>query len=313
MLRRLLPLFLLASCGLDNEVGQDGRYRASPGAPITDSALYPLERMLVLEHDAASERALVYYFTGALSQAELGIPDLRRIAAGHGRFQMAFDTPLTNYLDAALAGHGRTIDLRTGPTTSLALTALEDPDLGPTGASRMLASTENPDLPIATYFGVLEAAGELPRLELLVNGPNWTIEPALGALELSIEATDDGFALDYGDASRADYVIVELAQRIEETAEDGRVLDALVRTTLAPGAPYEVTTALLTDVAEKGCFSNRGALHLRVTQVARVYERASEGDSAVVQQRRDTLVLAPELWTAWLDDPEPAEYCSEYE
>jgi hypothetical protein len=143
--------------------------------------------------------------------------------------------------------------------------------------------------------------------------------------ELSFTRDAEKVALEY--KSAADYVVIELTQSIQErkTAADAkndgdageaepRILDALVRTSLAPGTAYAVTPPLLTDVAGKGCWSRERTIEARLHQISRHYRQVrTRGDWAVVYERVDSLEVSVEDWTALLGDPKQATYCKDYE
>ena len=91
------------ACGPESGVGQDGEYTFVSTAPVVDSTPYPLHDLVQVEQDDDRGVALVYLFSGELGQAGLGLPDLRRVARQFGRFQMAFDTPRSNFTRGVLA------------------------------------------------------------------------------------------------------------------------------------------------------------------------------------------------------------------
>jgi hypothetical protein len=86
-----------------------------------------------------------------------------------------------------------------------------------------------------------------------------------------------------------------------------------VRTSLAPGKAYELTSPLLTDVAGKGCWSRERTIEARLHQISRRYQMRARGDWAVVYERIDSLEVSIDDWTALLGDPKLATYCKDYE
>jgi hypothetical protein len=261
-------------------------------------------------------------FRGDLRTADLGLEDLRRIAARHGGFQMAFDPERKRFAEAdAIKSHGNPLPAQLGDR-DLPLARLGNADLVTSGANRWLASVSSTDYDVSAYFGVIDSEDALSPITISRAGVDY--DPKDQSPELSFTRDAEKLALEY--QSGADYVVIELAQSIQErkTAvvgkNDGdggeaepRILDALVRTSLAPGTAYEVTPLLLTDVAGKGCWSRERTIEARLHQISRRYQVRAGGDWAVVYERIDSLEVSVEDWTALLGDPNPATYCKDYE
>jgi hypothetical protein len=301
-----LWLSLVCACGFGHDVEQDGQYAIVPGTRVDDGAFYPLDRLLIIEQDLRVGQTRLYYFTGELHAADLGLEDVRRIGTRHGGFQIAFDAPREFIEPAKVEGHGRSQHLHAGGD-DIELLRLDNDGLTDSGALRFLTSVSSSDYDVAAYFGVIDREGPLD--ELSIDDTDIRYQPHTPSPELGIKTEDDQLALDYRVA--ADYLVVELSQPIE-SHEDERKLDALVRTSLAPGSPYVLTPALLTDVTGQGCWSREHSLELRLHQVVRAYTPAAHS-WAVIHERIDVHELAPETWSSLLGEPKPPAYCSEFE
>jgi hypothetical protein len=301
-------------CGLDPGVGQPGQYSFVPGAPVVDSTPYPLEHLMVVEEDSASGLALIYLFAGELAAAGLGLQDLRRVALGHLRFQMAFDRPRSRFAQEALADSAGGMRLRVGDADETVLVALDDRGLVQSGASRWLSSVTSDDYAVRAYFAAVEYQGPAPALAVEFESADIGPRTQLPALELTVETGDDGeLTLHHGSAEGADYVILELGQPITGKQTPRQPLDALARMTLARGTPLAIGAALLDGLAAQGCWSAERPLQLRVTQVARDYLAQPRGGAAVIHQREDAMAIEPEVWAARGASVEPAAYCADFE
>jgi hypothetical protein len=307
-MRRARWLWLLTcwACGFGHEVAQDGAYAVVPGTRVDDSAFYPLDRLLIVEQDLRVGQTRLYYFSGELHAADLGLPDLRRIGARHGGFQMAFDAQREFIEPADIEGKGRSLRAHAGDD-EIELVKLDNNGLIDSGAQRYLSSVSSTDYAVAAYFGVIDREG--PLAELSIEGTDIRHEPQLPSPELGIEREDEQLALDY--RVDADYLMVELSQPLESRSDD-RQLDALARTSLAPGSPYIVTRALLTDVSGQGCWAPERPLELRFHQFARGYVSA-EHSWAIIHERIDTHTIASETWSSLLAEPQLPAYCSDFE
>jgi len=309
----LLSCLAIAGCGLDNDVGHSGQYVFLSSSDVVDSEPYPLTHLLIVEDDAETDRAFVYLFAGELGKAGVGLPDLRRIALNYGGFQMAFDPPRARYADEKVDGRGQSLTLQVGDDASAELLRLDDAALVQTGASRWLTSVSSGDYDVRAYFALLEHVGELPALRVDDAGATVVLDPQLTTPELSVQIEDDVLSLDYGEVKGADSLRIELWQRIAQREEPHSEVEAEVRTLLPPGAAYATGRSLVTDAAGKGCWSADAELGVRLTQIARHWEPSKNGDSASVHLKLDAQWLAPEDWTALLDEPTPATYCDQYE
>ncbi|HKU36882.1 MAG TPA: hypothetical protein VJR89_02010 [Polyangiales bacterium] len=299
----LACVLVCSACGFGHEVEQDGRYAVTPGTRVDDSAVYPLDQLLIVEQDLRVGQTRLYYFRGDIHAADLGLEDLRRIALRHGGFQMAFDEA-RDWIDASeLEGHGKPQHALVGDER-IELVRLDDEGLRETGAARYLTGVSSGDYDVRAYFGAIDREGPLPRIE--IEGSELSFEPQLPSPQLGVDSAQRRLTLDY--SVNADYLLVELAQLIH--SDDGkRDVDALVRTALAPGSAYVVSPALLTDVAGQGCWARDRSLELRLHQVVRAYAASGQ---AVIHERIDVHELAPEVWTALLEEPHPASYCEDF-
>lgn len=320
----LLLLTLLAACGFGNDVAQDGNYVIVPPTPVTDSAPYPLASLLYVQRDVGIGQTRLYLFRGDLRKADLGLEDLRRIVARRGGFQMAFDNPQPRFdasqpIESAGAATPAKLDDR-----ELSLARLDNTTLYSTGASRWLANVATTDYDVRASFGALGGA-PAAAIEVARAGIDYAPKDFIPSLATIVDLEAETFTLEY--ASEADYVVIELVQPITEKLEEAgdkagdgeepeaepRTLDALVRTTLAPGTPYVVSKPLMTDVAGKGCWSRERPIEVRFHQLARRYQPSKRGDWAVVYERIDSIVVNAREWTAVLGEPMPATYCEDYE
>lgn len=315
----LLAALLAASCGFGHDVAQSGSYVIVPSTPVTDSAPFPLATLLLVQRDVGLGQTRLYAFRGELGRADLGIEDLRRVATRFGAFQMAFDPELKRFEpDDIPKSRGNPLAARLGPDAEeeLSLVRLNDKSLQSTGATRWLARVSSTDYDVTAYFGLLDSADSTP---IAISRAGLEFEPPNDAPELEFTRDDEKIALEF--ASKADYVVIELVQPIEEkkadddeadAGSDARILDGLVRTSLAPSTKYQVSAQLLTDVAGKGCWSPERPIEARLHQFFRRYEQQAKGDWAVVYERIDSLEISVADWTALLGDPTPANYCRDF-
>lgn len=324
MIRRALHLsasLLAVACGFGNDVAQSGNYVVVPSTPVTDSAPYPLATLLIVQRDVGVGQTRFYAFRGQLGRADLGIEDLRRVALRFNAFQMAFDPVRERFeQDELPKSRGNPLVAKVGrdDASDLALVRLTDKSLQQTGATRWLARVTSTDYDVAAYFGVIDTT-EPTSIEIARAGLEY--EPPDAAPNLEFTRDDKLLSVEF--ESKADYVVIELAQPIQpkKKAEDDEedagteplIQDGLVRTSLAPSTKYQVSPQLLTDVAGKGCWSRDEPLEVRLHQYFRRYEQRAKGDWAVVHERIDSLVVSAEEWTALLEDPMPANYCKDYE
>jgi hypothetical protein len=317
----LAALLAVSACGFGHDVAQDGNYVIVPPTAVTDSAPYPLASLLFVQRDVKLGQTRLYCFRGDLRTADLGLEDLRRIAARHGAFQMAFDPQRKRFDEAdAIKSHGKPLAATIGDR-DLPLARLDDDDLATSGANRWLARVSSTDFDVTAFFGVIDTDDALSPITVARAGIDF--DPNDESPELSVERDKEKIALEY--QSSADYVVIELVQPIDERkasddAKDGdggeaepKTLDALVRTSLAPGKAYELTSPLLTDVAGKGCWSRERTIEARLHQISRRYQMRARGDWAVVYERIDSLEVSIDDWTALLGDPKLATYCKDYE
>lgn len=316
----LAALFALSACGFGHDVAQDGNYVIVPPTPVTDTAPYPLTTLLYVQRDVKHAQTRLYCFRGDLRKADLGLEDSRRIASRHGGFQMAFD-PQRIRFEETIKSHGKPLAATVGDQ-DLPLARLDDDDLATSGAKQWLASVSSTDYDVAAYFGAIDTEDAISPITVARAGIDY--EPKDESPELSLVRDDEKIALEY--QSSADYLIIELIQAIDERrtaaddAKDGdggeaepKTLEALVRTSLAPGTAYEVRPLLLTDVAGKGCWSRERTIEARLHQISRRYQVRARGDWAVVYERIDSLELSVDDWTALLGEPKRATYCKDYE
>lgn len=303
---RLLFASVLAACGFGNAVEQDGSYVIVPSTPVNDSTLYPLESLVIIEEDVDLGETRVYAFTGDLQRADLGFPDLRRIAVRHGGFQMAFDPPREPVEREDVTGRAPPLRARAGDR-EVELLRLDDTGLIVSGASRYLASVSSSDYVVAAYAAVLDQAPE--RFAIERRGIDVALE--LADPELRATREDDRLGVEF--ATQADYVVMELGQILTAAGSGGRSLNALVRTTLAPDGNYALGRPLLTDVTGQGCWSRERTLTARLTQVSRRYQQRREGDWAAIHLRSDAIEIGADAWREFVEDPTPPGYCAEFE
>jgi hypothetical protein len=279
----------------------------------------------VIEHDLRVKQVRIYVFAGNLRAADLGFEDLRRIALRHGTFAMAFTAPqahvevaATDSLDAGvedadagpIVGPAEPLAARVGDR-ALTLVRLNDQTLFRSGASRYLTAVSTSAYEVSAYLGVIDAPESLPAVT--VERLGIAFAGALGSAKPQLERTDALIGLSY--QTSADYLVFELAQGKRRKADASRV-DALVRTSLAPGTPYAVSRALLTDVAGQGCWSREHALEASVHQISRNYQQrtnAAGGDWAVSYERIEVVRIAAEHWTMLLGEPQRPSYCNDLE
>jgi hypothetical protein len=261
-------------------------------------------------------------FRGDLRTADLGLEDFRRIVARHGGFQMVFDATTKRIEEDAIKTKGKTLAAKFGDR-DLSLAKLNDASLQKSGATRWLASASSTDYDVAAYFSVIDSADALSPIEISRAGIDY--EPDDASPELKFVRDDEKIGLEY--QTSADYVVVELVQPItKKPEEDGKAddagvgdeaedmtLDALVRTSLAPGTAYEVNPPLLTDVAGQGCWSRERTIEARLHQIFRRYQPQAAGDWAVVYERIDAIEVSVDDWTALLGDLKLPTYCKDYE
>lgn len=312
-----------AACGFGNDVGHSGAYKSVISTRVTDSALYPLQSFLVLEHDQRVSQLRLYCFTGNLRRADLGLEDLRRIALRFGGFTMAFDAPeeriaVADAADAGvddadagpITGRGAALEARVGDQ-AVTLVRLDDKSLFRSGAARFLTALRTSEYMVDAYFGVLDAPDKLPEVAVDSLGIFYT--SALESAKPELVRTDA--LLGFGYVTRADYLVFELAQGQRRKADKSRV-DALVRTLLEPGASYALSPALLTDVAGQGCWSPERPIEARVHQITRSYEQqatAAGGDWAVSYERIEVVSIPSSEWRALLGEPRQFSYCDNFE
>lgn len=296
------------ACGFGNSVEQFGNYESVPTTYVTDSAVYPLASLLIVEQDLIVEQTRLYCFRGDLRRADLGFQDLRRIATTFGSSAIAFDLR-REHLDAPEEREGA-LQAEVGEDT-IALQRLDDEGLFATGARRYLTSVSSPDYAVSAYFGVIEGADPLPAIRIEQAGIDF--EPKLDSAALEPEAGDERIQFTY--EASADYVIAELLQGLQrrETDDDAPALDGLVRTTLAPGTPYIVSSRFMSVSAGQSCWSRERAITMRLRQVARRYQQAMHGAWAVIHERSEGLELEPAAWTALASDVQAPGYCQAYE
>src|ERR1044071_2904174 len=153
-----LSCALLVRCDLGGEVGHDRQYAFLSPAGLPSTGARPLERLLVLEADAAAERTLYYFFEGDLGRAGIGVEDLRGIARRFSRFEMRFGIPPESYAlpeESDTEGERATLELRVdGEATTLA--EITSDELLPTGASRFASTLGN----ARAYFGIRPSAAD---------------------------------------------------------------------------------------------------------------------------------------------------------
>jgi hypothetical protein len=306
----LVPL-LAQGCGLDSGVGQPGSYVFVSDAPVVDSAPYPLQHLLIVEQDDEIEECLVYLFSGQIGRAGLGVADLRRIARGHGRAQMAFDLPRSRFAQAELSGEAVGPSVQIGNAAPSSLLALDDMALQQSGAARWLSSVKSDDYSVAAYFAALPCQGDAVPITIALDGGDLELGP-MPAAAVEVRVSDEMLALDY-DTPRADYVVIELWQAIAKTEMPDEAIEALVRTSLPPAVAYTVGASLVDSAAGQGCWSQARPVGARVTQIARAYIPRQAGDVAVILQRIDGSEIQPATWTALTDSPAPAGYCQDYQ
>lgn len=333
----LLLALLTTFCSPGSDVEHRGRYAFLPGPGINDTPPRPLKHLLIVEQDALSENTLLYYFTGELGAAGLGFEDLRRVALGHGVFQMRFNLPLENYARAArnvqvsnsaaggAAGAGgapgddlgfvpakdepllATIDEHTVP-----LWQLDSASLSTVGASRYLAALDTTDFTVDAFVGSLNTAG--PFSQVRINTGTLTLSHAfeLAPMDLTVKREDELLQATPTQLEGVDYLDVELLQQITRISDEATI-EASVHVSLSPQMTYAVSNALLTDAFGQGCWSRQTPLWLRFTQVARSYQNLEDNDFAVIQNGQAISEVEDELWVDALGDPQPAAYCSLYE
>ena len=309
----LLAVLLIAAaaCGFGHDVEQDGEYALVPTSQVTDSAPYPLDRLLIVEEDVSLGQTRIYLFTGELARAGLGLEDLGRIQLRHGRFQMAFDPPRERIDANDVQTRNRPLRARAGDRT-IELKRLDDTGLRASGASRYLAYALSSDYDVAAYFGALDA------LEAFgIEQRDLEFAPSIGDPGLASSDDGDELAVDYD--ANADYVVMELIQPIqrrdrEDTIQDeSETLEALVRISLAPDAEFRAGRTLVTDVAGQGCWSPDQTIQARLTQVGRRYQQQRDRAWASVHLRIDAIEIGVDRWTRLLDAPEPATYCEDFQ
>ncbi len=350
MLRRAILALCLAAavvgaCALDAEVDQDGEYAFFPSASPVDTDARPLSDLLIIEQDASAGVALVTLLRGELPAAGIGFEDLRSIAARHGPFQMVFDTPQERRVERAreLLEDDElervTLEL---DGEEWALMELDGDSLSDVGATRWLRTLSSNDFDVRAYAGVVELDGSLRELEL--EGAEHALGARLSALldgdtAVELEEDEERVRIDYAAAAGSDYQRLDLLQPIERLAGDASldggiedddagvellpdggvpeppepdIREAIVRNTLPPDAPFEVSFALLTDAFGQGCWSLERPLRFRVTQVARDYVSRPGGDLAVIHHHTERFELPDEGWKAAIGEAEPASYCESY-
>jgi hypothetical protein len=315
-------LLACSACGFGHDVGADGKYEIVPPTAVTDSAPYPLANLLFVQRDVDLGQTRAWLFRGDLRSADLGIEDLRRIAARHGGFQIAFDPTRKSFQeDDPVKSHGKALDATVGDR-ALSLARLDNDGLQKSGATRWLSSVTSTDYDVAAYFGVIDSGDTFSPIRIPNAGIDYDSDDEAPGLEF--DRDDKQVRLQY--QSTADYVVVELVQPItKKSEEDGKreedddadeadlTLDGLVRTSLEPGTAYQVTPPLLTDVAGQGCWSRQRTIEARLHQISRRYQQRARGDWAVVYERIDTIEVSVDDWTALLGDPMFATYCKDYE
>jgi hypothetical protein len=346
---------LLTACHLDADVDNSGDYAIATGAPIADTAPLPLRHLLVIEQDLQHGAVLITLYSGDLPAANLGLQDLRRIGTQHNRYQMAFDTPLSTYTEAATEAATESesesdtdTDTDTDPDSdadadsdsdlrlrvnraAVPLQQLDSDTLYETGASRRLRTLDSADYDVRAYVAVVQRdAARLATLELQTDAARFTARLDLNAPGLRFEQDEEVTHVAHGKLPGADYVEIELLQRLtripQDTdagaedrdagagdAEDPERVEALVRTSLWPTTQYQATPELLTDVTGQGCWNEAQPLTARLIQTARSYQQNPAGDLAIIHRRLDALTVEPERWTPALQTVTPSAYCENYE
>jgi hypothetical protein len=307
-MRRALILGSLAcaACGFGHRVDQDGEYVIIAPSPVDDSAVYPLSSLLYLERDVGRGQTRLYCFTGDLRAANLGLEDLRRIAARFGGFQMTFDPPIEHIDPDSIQSHGDPLEAQIGDQT-LELVRLDDDALQPTAAQRFVSSVSSTDYDIAAYFGVIDNADPLPNVTIEATGIAYA--PPDDDPGLSLIRDSQRLGISYH--SSADYLTLELSQTIHSRADDSAI-DASVRTLAGADSSYAVSPQLLSNVTGQGCWSET-SLEGRMEQTARYYQPRAGGDWAVVYTRSDALEIKPSDWTPLLGGVNYPGYCGGYE
>jgi hypothetical protein len=257
-----------SACGFGRDVGQSGGYEIIPSTRVTDTALYPLSSLLIIEQDLRIQQTRLYLFTGNLRGADLGFEDLRRIGLRFSSFVMAFDAPIgrisvADDVDAGvaadedagpIASHGSALMAQVGEQ-EVRLVRLDDKGLIRSLGSRYLTSVSSSDYDVAAYFGVADASDPLPKVSIA--SLNMQFAPELRSADLELVQNEMLLGITY--TSAADYLTFELVQTKHRTSDDSSV-DALVRTELAPGIPYALSPRLVSDVAGQGCWSRERAI-----------------------------------------------------
>jgi hypothetical protein len=308
----------VAACGFGRGVGQSGAYENVPSTHVTDTAVYPLQSLLIIEHDQRVQQARIYVFRGNLRAADVGLEDLRRVALRFGAFVMAFDAPqgrvaVSDELDAGvedadagpIVGHAEPLSARVGDQ-AVTLVRLDDKTLFRSGASRYLTGVRTTEYEVAAYFGVVPAPDVWP--EVTIDKLGIAFAGAPGTAQPELVRTPTLIGLSY--TTTADYLVVELVQS-QRRKLDGSRVDALVRTALAPGVAYALSPRLLTDVAGQGCWSRERPVEARVRQIARSYQQQPRGDWAVSYERIEVVPIATDDWTALLGELRAPAYCSD--
>jgi len=329
-------LLLCLACNPGVKVEHRGDYAFLPGAPIVDTVAHDFDQLLVVERDARERRDVLTLLSGQLGAAGIGIVDLRRIAARHGGFQMAFERPLT-----ALGVEAPEDDAETSPPlarlddAALLLWLLDNDSLYDAGAQRWVRSVDSGDYAVQAHAAIRDDANAWVQLQLERGERSIDAGAIASPLQLDAQLDDEILTIASGEHEDVAYLVVELFQLVEPIADgdsnagiadaglgeqDGGAageggpshIEAMVRTTLAPGEVYRASPALLEDAFGKGCWTRQRPLYARVIQIQRrVFERGQLLDG-VILRHHETIEIPPELWMPAIEEPSYPQYCERY-
>jgi hypothetical protein len=283
--------------------------------------------LLIVEQDAQAERTLYYLFEGELGRANLGIPDLRRVAFDFGYADIRFDFPLSRYRFGAGHGGGGEGGAGGEPTSapapvrtlsvdgqSVDLFEVTDATAYELGVTRFLGVIASADYRVKAFWGSRESAKAFGSVRWPSGARILEHEAELSPSELRLsQGEEDEVLVDNDPFEGADYKVVDLFQRIVRS-EEGDDVDALVRTSLGVQTEYRATPELLSSVWHALCWTSERPLFARVEQVARSYHRAHDGgDFAVIHKRRDFARVPRGAWRRSAPEGEPPGYCDDYE
>ena len=301
-------LYFLSACGLPHDIGQPASYLIGNNATIIDSANTPIQHLIILQHDIAQAKTLIYILEGDLGKQDIGIEDIRRLQQRFGQFSLKFELSRSFASQVTLPATPNPPVLKISEDNVVTLTQLDNQSMVVVGMNHFIPSLTPGK--VNGYFATFPLLPQNTVTQLIIADKTMNLEIQIHKREIVATAKDEVLEIRGEVNDKVDYLKIRILQE-QLFSNENIPVDTSISGLMRNAALLSIHQNLLYDATSKACWLSDKALFIDSISVQRKYQETDSRAAVIINESFNREKLNLENWFPTEPFAYPT-YCSDY-